>query len=286
LEDRGSVVDLVAVVRAASRPLQPTRLLARSAPALAARRTSAPLARHRHTRDITPRALRRSPLRRIPRARRPSAPTSPSPPAPSWRVGAGRLAVSSAPAPAARRLSAPLARPRHHRDITLRALRYPSPRRSPRARRPSAPTPPLPSAPSWLVDAACPVARSAPALATRRSSAPLARPRHHCDITLRALRCPPLAAAQERVDLPRRRRRCRSRCRAASTLLACCELDAGPCRAPIERASAFPVTTVTSTCVLCTANDRAAAQDRVDLLRRRRRRRSHRRGASTLVALL
>jgi hypothetical protein len=197
-----------------------------------------------------------------------------------------RFIASLAPAPAARRLSAPLARPRHHRDITLRALRYPSPRRSPRARRPSAPTPPLPSAPSWLVDAACPVARSAPALATRRSSAPLARPRHHCDITLRALRCPPLAAAQERVDLPRRRRRCRSRCRAASTLLACCELDAGPCRAPIERASAFPVTTVTSTCVLCTANDRAAAQDRVDLLRRRRRRRSHRRGASTLVALL
>ena len=193
---------------------------ARSAPALAARRTSAPLARHRHTRDINPRALRRSTLRRIPKARRPSAPTSPSPPAPSWRLGAARPFASSAPVRAARRTSALLARPRHHCDSTLRTLRCPSPRRRPRARRPSAPTPPLPPAPSWRVDAARSFASPASAPAARRVSAPLAFLRHHRDITLRALRCPSPPAAQERLDLLRRRRRCRPRCRSASTLLA------------------------------------------------------------------
>ena len=166
------------------------RRVASSAKARAARRLSAPLAPPRHHRDITLRALRCPSPRRSPRARRPSAPTPPLPPAPSWRVDAARLVASSAPARAARRLSAPLARPRHHRDITLRALRCPSPRRSPRARRPSAPTPPLPPAPSWRVGAARLVASSAPARAARRVSAPLARPRHHRDIPLRALRCP------------------------------------------------------------------------------------------------
>ena len=75
-------------------------------------------------------------------------------------------------------------------DLTLYALRCPSPRRRPRARRPSTPTWPLPPAPSWRVDAARPVASSAPARAACRLGAPLARPRHHCDITLRAQRFP------------------------------------------------------------------------------------------------
>ena len=164
-------------------------LVASSAPARAARRVSAPLALPRHHRDIT---LRCPTPRHSPSARRPSAPTSPLPPAPSWRVGSARPVASSAPALAARRLSAPLALPRHHRDLTLRAQRCPSPCRRPSARRPAAPTSPLPPAPSWRVGAARPVASSAPARAARRVSAPLARPRHHCDITLRTLRCPSL----------------------------------------------------------------------------------------------
>ena len=164
-------------------------LVASSAPARAARRVSAPLALPRHHRDIT---LRCPSPRHSPIARRPSAPTSPLPPAPSWRVGSARPVASSAPALAARRLSAPLALPRHHRDLTLRAQRCPSPCRRPSARRPAAPTSPLPPAPSWRVGAARPVASSAPARAARRVSAPLARSRHHCDITLRTLRCPSL----------------------------------------------------------------------------------------------
>ena len=160
-----------------------------SAPALAARRVSAPLARPRHHRDLTLRALRCPSPRRRPRARRPPAPTSPLPPTPPWRVDAARPVASSAPARAARRLSAPPARPRHHRDITLRALRCPSPRRIPRARRPSAPTPPSSPAPPQRVGTARLVAISAPALAVRRVSAPLACPRHHRKLILRALHC-------------------------------------------------------------------------------------------------
>jgi len=179
-------------VAAAARAVAPRRRClpaASSTPARAARRSSAPLACPRHHRDLTPCALRCQSSRRSPRARRPSAPTPPLPPAPSWRVDAGRLAASSAPAAlAARRVSAPLAPPRHHRDLTLRALRCPSPRRRPRASRPPASTSPLPPVPSWRVDAARPVASPAPARAARRLSAPLARPRHHRDTTLRALR--------------------------------------------------------------------------------------------------
>ena len=55
--------------------------------------------------------------RHSPRSCRPFLPTSPLPPAPSWRVGSARPVASSAPAFAARRVSAPLALPRHHRDI-------------------------------------------------------------------------------------------------------------------------------------------------------------------------
>ena len=104
--------------------------------------------------DLTLRAQRRPSPRLSPVSRRPSSPAPPLPPAPSWRVDAARLVASSAPARAARRVSAPLALPRHHRDITLRAQRCPSPRRSPRARRPAAPTSPWLTAPSWRVDAA------------------------------------------------------------------------------------------------------------------------------------
>ena len=175
---------------APSRRVDAARLVARSAPARAARRVSAPLALSHHHRDITTRALRCPSPRHRPSARRPSAPTSPLPPSPSWRVGSARPVASSAPAFAARRLSAPLALPRHHRDLILRALLCPSPCRRPSARRPSAPTPPSPPAPSWCVGAARSVASSAPALAARRVSAPLAFPRHHRDITLRAQRCP------------------------------------------------------------------------------------------------
>ena len=175
---------------APSRRVDAARLVASSAPARAARRVSAPLALPRHHRDITSRALRCPSPRRRPRARRPSAPTPPLPPAPSWRVDAARPVASSAPARAARRVSAPLALPRHHRDLTMRALRCPSPRHRPSARRPSAPTSPLPPSPSWRVGSARPVASSAPAFAARRLSAPLALPRHHRDLTLRALLCP------------------------------------------------------------------------------------------------
>ena len=128
--------------------------------------------------------------RRSPRSCRPSVPKLPLPPAPSPLVGNSRHLASSVPAHAARRANAPLAPPRHPRDITPRSLRYPSPRHRPRVRRPPAPTPLLLLAPSRRVDAARPAASSAPALAARRVSAPLARPRHHRDITLRALRCP------------------------------------------------------------------------------------------------
>ena len=168
------------------------RLVASSAPARAARRVSAPLALPRHHRDITLRAQRCPSPRRSPRARRPAAPTSPWLTAPSWRVDAAHLVAISAPARATCRVSAPLARPRRPRDLTLRALCCSSTPRRPRARRPAAPTSPLPPAPSWRVGAARPVASSAPARAARRVSAPLARPRHHCDITLRTLRCPSL----------------------------------------------------------------------------------------------
>ena len=158
--------------------------------------------------------------RHNPRARRRPAPTSPLSPAPSWRVGAARSFASSAPARAARRVSVSLALLRPHRDLTLRALRCSSPRRSPRGRRPSASPSPSPPAPSWRADAARLVAISAPARAARRVSAPLARPRPHRDRTLRALRCHYRAAARERADPQRRRRRCRPRHRGALTLLA------------------------------------------------------------------
>ena len=68
--------------------------------------------------------------------------------------------------------------------------------------------PSLPPASPWRVDAARLVASSAPARAARRLSAPLARLRHHRDITLRAralLDAHPRATVQERVELPRRR---------------------------------------------------------------------------------
>ena len=215
--------------------------VASSAPARAARRVSAPLAPLVTTVTSSLRAQRcPSPCRR-PSARRPSAPTSPLPPAPSWRVDAARPVASSAPARAARRVSAPLALPRHHRVITLRALRCPSPRRRPGARRPSAPTSPLPPAPSWHVDAAHLVASSAPARAARRVSAPLALPRHHCDITFACSAVPitapqPKSASTFRADAAVAARAVVARRRCSP----CCEPGAGPCRAPSDRASRAP----------------------------------------------
>ena len=105
-------------------------------------------------------------------------------------------------------------------------------------------------------------------------------PRALCDAHHRA-------TAQEPVDLPRRRRCCRSRRRGASTLLALLRARRRPLpRAELARLSRAPVTTVTSPCVLCAAHHRAASQKRVGLLRRRRRCRLRRRGASILLALL
>ena len=179
--------------------------------------------------------------RHRPSARRPSAPTSPLPPSPSWRVGSARPVASSAPALAARRLSAPLALPRHHRDTTLRAQRCPSPCRRPSARRPSAPTSPLPSAPSWRVGAAHLVASSAPARAARRLSAPLALPRHHRDITTACSAVPITAPQPESASTF-----CADAAVVARAVVArrrfspCCELGAGPRRAPTERASRAP----------------------------------------------
>ena len=137
----------------------------------------------------------------------------------------------SAPARAARRLSAPPARPRHHRDITLRALRCPFPRRIPRARRPSAPTPPSSPAPPQRVGTARLVAISAPALAVRRVSAPLACPRHHRNSSCVPCTAHHRAAARAHVDLLRRRRRCRPRRSGASTLLALLR-NSAPARTP------------------------------------------------------
>jgi hypothetical protein len=93
------------------------------------------------------------------------------------------------------------------------------------------------------------------------------------------------AASQERVDLLRRRRRCRPRRRGASMPLALLRVRRRPVpRADRARLSRAPVTTVTSPCVLCAAHHRATARAHVDLLRRRRRCRPRRRGASTLLA--
>ena len=95
------------------------------------------------------------------------------------------------------------------------------------------------------------------------------------------------AASQERVDLLRRRRRCRLRRRDASMLLALLRVRRRPVpRADRARLSRAPVTTVTLPCLLCAAHHRATARERADLLRQRRRCRPRRRGASTLLALL
>ena len=172
---------------------------------------------------------------------RPSVPNLPLPPAPSPRVGNSRLLASSVPAHAARRASAPLALPRHHRDITPRSLRYPSLRRRPSARRPSAPTPLLPLAPSRRVDAARLVASSAPARAARRVNAPLALPRHHRDITFACSAVPITAPQPESTSTF-----CADAAVVARAVAArrhcspCCKLGAGPCRAPSERTSRAP----------------------------------------------
>ena len=91
------------------------RSLARPALARAARDVSAPLALLRHPRDITSRALRCPSPRRLPQNASTRCADVAVPSAPSWRVAAARLVASSAPARAARRLSAPLARSHHHR---------------------------------------------------------------------------------------------------------------------------------------------------------------------------
>ena len=199
------------------------------------------------------------------------------------------LLASSVPAHAARRASAPLALPRHHRDITPRSLRCPSPRRCPKSRRPSAPTPPLLPAPSWRVGAARPVASSAPALAAhqkggaRLSRAPATTVISPCVLCAARHR----AAAREHVDLQRRCRRCRPYRRGASALFALPRARRRPVpRADRAHLSRSLVTTVTSPRALCDAHHRAAVQEHVDLLRQRRRRRPRRRGASTLLALL
>ena len=261
------------------------RLVASSAPARAARRVSAPLALPRHHRDLTLRAQRCPSPRRSPRARRPAAPTSPWLTAPSWRVDAAHLVAISAPARATCRVSAPLARPRRPRDLTLRALCCSSTPRRPRARRPAAPTSPLPPAPSWHVGAARLVASSAPARAARRLSAPLARPRHRRDITLRARALPdayPCATVQARVDRPRRRlvaaRAVVARLQVSLRLAPRSE------RARCLRASATTVTSPPSR-ALCAVPHRATPQARVDRPRRRRLRRPRRRSALTIFPL-
>ena len=243
---------------------------------------SAPLALPRHHRDITLRAQRSPSPRRSPRARRPAAPTSPWLTAPSWRVDAAHLVAISAPARATCRVSAPLARPRRPRDLTLRALCCSSTPRRPRARRPAAPTTPLPPAPSWPVGAARLVASSAPARAARRLSAPLALPRHRRDITLRAralLDAYPCATVQARVDRPRRRlvaaRAVVARLQVSLRLAPRSE------RARCLRASATTVTSPPSR-ALCAVHHRATPQACVDRPRRRRLRRPRRRSALTI----
>ena len=190
------------------------------------------------------------------------------------------------PTHAARRASAPLALPRHHRDITLRSLQCHHraavqervdllrQRRRCRPRRRGASTPlALLRARRW------PVPRADRA---RRSHAPvttLASPCVSCAAHHRAL-------AQKRADLLRRRRRCRPRRRSASALLVLSRARRRPMpRADRARLPRAPVTTVTSPCVFCAARPRAAAREHVDIQRRCRRCRPHRRGASALFAL-
>ena len=193
--------------------------------------------------------------RHNPRARRCLAPTSPLPPVPSWRADAARSLARPALACAARDVSAPLALLRHPRDITSRALRCPSPRRLPRARRPAAPTSPLPPAPSRRVAAARLVASSAPARAARRLSAPLVRSHHHRGHPYVPCAAHHRAVARAHVGLLRRHRRSRLRRLGASTWLALSRARRWPVpRAELGALLARHPHPVTSPRVRCAAN--------------------------------
>ena len=140
----------------------------------------------------------------------------------------------------------------------------------------------MPPAPSWHVGAARLVASSAPARAARQLSAPLARPRHHRDITLRTrahLDAHPCANVQARVDPPRRR------LVAARAVVArlpiSLRLAPRAERARCLRASATTVNSPPSR-ALCSVHHRATPQDRVDCPRRRRLRRPRRRNVLTM----
>ena len=109
---------------------------------------------------------------------------------------------ASAPAHAAHRARAPLARLCHPRDLTslLGLCDAHTPRHSPRSCRPFVPTLPLPPAPSVRVDASYPLASSAPAHAACRASAPRARFCHPRDITSSLeLSLTPITAPQPRI---------------------------------------------------------------------------------------
>jgi len=196
---------------------------------------------------------------------------------------------TSAPAPAACRARAPLAR--LCRPVT-------SPRCSPLRCAHTAPQPEIMS--TFPAD----VAAAARAVAARRLFLPLCQlgagsrrapssraacaPRSPRDITslLASAMRTPRATARDHVGLSCRRRRCRPRRCCASTLLAPlparCRLTPRAERAHLLRSL---VTIVTSPRALCDTHHCAAAQVPADLPRRRRCCRLRRRGASMLLAL-
>ena len=218
-------------------------------------------------------------------------PTPPSPASLSQLCDAScpflGIGAGSCRAPSSRAACAPLS----PRDITslLGLCDAHTPRHSPRSCRLSMPTSPLPPAPLLRVDFSCPFARSAPAPAACRASAPRARPCH----PVTSPRCSASAmlthraAARGRVGLPCRNCRCRPRRLRSSVTLAIsparCPLTPRAERTPLSRLLA---TTVTSPRALCGTHHRATAQEPVDLPRRRRCCCSRFRGASTLLALL
>ena len=115
---------------------------------------------------------------------------------------------------------APLARPRHPSDLSLRVLHCPSPCRRPSARRPLRRRrrcrPRRRGASTLLALSQVrrrPVARAERARLSRAPVTTVTSPCVRCAARHRA-------AAPERADLPRRRRRCRPRRLGVSTLLA------------------------------------------------------------------
>ena len=190
---------------ARSQQIDDARHLAGSAPARAARRTSAPSARLAAApvtsprcsaaAMLTPRATARDRVGLPCRRRRCHL---------RCRCASAMLVLSRSRyrlAPRAARARSLRALPTPSRITSLLASTTPlSPRHSPRSCRPSTPTSPLPPALSSCVTDARPLASAAPAPAARRPSAPLARRSHLRGIaSLLELSLTPITAPQPEV---------------------------------------------------------------------------------------